>query len=243
MTTLRAVIVDDEPLSRRALRQLLSARADVAVIAECGTAAQALVAAPECDVLFLDIEMPGDSGLTVAHALRGAASPIVVFVTAYAEHAAPAFDLDVADYLTKPVEEDRLARALDRVHARHRAARTSPAPLEARLPHLVVRVGPRELLIPTRDVVAVEADGVYVAVHAGRRYLLRQSMHRIAALLGDDFVRVHRSWLVRRSAITALRHPRGGRAPQVELAGGLVVPIGRRRAAQVRQWIGVVREV
>ncbi|MCU0647364.1 MAG: LytTR family DNA-binding domain-containing protein [Gemmatimonadaceae bacterium] len=236
MTMLRVAIVDDEPLSRRALRQLLDARADVRVVAECASGAEVLAMRTAVDVLFLDIEMPGASGLAVADALRGDATPRIVFVTAYAEHAVSAFDLDAVDYLTKPVEESRLSRAIDRVHAAVgvRSSDVAPASDVDAVAHLLARVGTRDVVIPIRDIVAIEADGVYAAVHAGRRYLIRQPMHRLEAQLGRAFLRVHRSWLVRRTAIAALRRPRGARAPLVELAGGLVVPIGRRRVAQIR---------
>jgi len=238
MTRLRAVIVDDEPLSRRAMRQLLDARDDVEVVAEHDSAAALAESATPADVVFLDVEMPGRSGIDAARALAGAVGdaggvrPLVVFVTAYDEYAVPAFDADAVDYLTKPVAPARLARALARVHERRRAAAALSAP---RLTTLVARVGAREVLIAVDDVSLLEADGVYAAVHVrGRRYLVRRSLNDLEHALGtSDFLRVHRSYLVRRSAIVEMRLVNGGAHREVVLASGAVVPVSRRQHAAV----------
>src|SRR6059058_4523843 len=115
MTRLRAIIIDDEPLSRRAMRQLLDARSDIEIVGELESIAGLDAMLDRADVLFLDIEMPVHSGLELARRLAAddtAASPHVVFVTAHDEYAVPAFDTSAVDYLTKPVAPARLERAI-----------------------------------------------------------------------------------------------------------------------------------
>ncbi|GJG89091.1 DNA-binding response regulator [Gemmatimonadetes bacterium T265] len=257
---LRAVVVDDEPLSRRAMRQLLDARPDVEVVAECASAVGLDAVVGRADVLFLDVEMPGRSGLelarTVAEANGGAGGgpPLVVFVTAYDEYALPAFDACAVDYLTKPVAPARLERAMARVHGRLAAAAAlaerstrprAPAPARPEPPaaapaaspptSLVARVGPREVIVPLAAVTLLEADGVYTAVHvAGRRHLVRRALDELEhALAPAHFLRVHRSYLVRRSAIVEARLGTAARRRELVLAGGTVVPVSRRRQAAV----------
>jgi two-component system LytT family response regulator len=234
---LRCALVDDEPLSRRAMRQLLDARDDVDVIDEYGSAGELEAAEVRADVLFLDIEMPVRSGIDLAAAIasgpRSLSRPLVVFVTAHDEYAVTAFDADVVDYLTKPVAPARLARALARVRERLLADARSAAP--AAPAQLVARVGLRDVIIPLADVELLEADGVYAAVHArGRRYLVRRSLNDLERALGPhDFLRVHRSYLVRRSAIAEIRAVRGGAHREVVLASRAVVPVSRRQQAAV----------
>lgn len=222
MTQVRVLIVDDEPLSRRGLRQLLDVEPGVEVIAECRDASTASAYEGRVDVIFLDVEMPGVSGVAFARGLQGQSRPAVVFVTAHERYAVPAFDIPALDFLTKPVDPVRLSRALDRVRANRPLA--SPS-------HLVTRVGARDLLVPVSDVVAIEADGVYAAVHAGRRFLVRRSLTELEAELGGEFLRVHRSWLVRRSAVREVRGTRVGGSRELVLESGLLVPVSRRRSA------------
>jgi DNA-binding LytR/AlgR family response regulator len=254
------VVVDDEPLSRRAMRQLLDPRPDVEVVAECASAVDLDAVAGRADVLFLDVEMPVRSGLDLAHAVAGGAGaravvggpPFVVFVTAYDEYAVSAFDAGAVDYLTKPVTPARLERAMARVHERVAAAAAraerlsrpaaAPAASPAAAPApgsppetLVARVGLREVVIPVAAVTLLEADGVYTAVHvSGRRHLVRRSLDELERVLGPaHFVRVHRSYLVRRSAIVEARLSAGVRRRELVLTGGTAVPVSRRRQADV----------
>jgi two-component system, LytTR family, response regulator len=245
---LSCVIVDDEPLSRRAMRQLLDGRADVEVVSEHASALD--LDATAADVLFLDIEMPVRSGIDLAAALargrHGAPRPLVVFVTAHDEYAVTAFDADVVDYLTKPVSSARLERALGRVRERLRAADAratdaAPRPLES----LVVRVGTRDVVVPLADVALLEADDVYTALHVhGRRYLVRQPLHELEQVLGaSEFVRVHRSYLVRRSAIVEVRPARGGTHREAVLSTGAAVPVSRRQHAVVMRALSEWRSI
>ena len=254
---LRCVIVDDEPLSRRAMRQLLDARDDVEVVAEHASALELHPTASDADVLFLDIEMPARSGIELAAELarerREGPRPLVVFVTAHDEYAVTAFDADVVDYLTKPVGSARLARALARVRERLRGAavrRPEVAPSSGqatmRKPEsLVVRVGTRDVVVPLADVALLEADGVYTALHVrGRRYLVRRSLHELERALGaTEFVRVHRSYLVRRSAILEVRPARTGAHRELVLESGVVVPVSRRQQAVLTRALSEWRSI
>lgn len=258
---LRVVIVDDEPLSRRAMRQLLDVRADVEVVAECASAAEFAGRNNQTDVLFLDIEMPVRSGMDLARALadggaadRGAGGgpPFVVFVTAHDEHAVPAFDTGAVDYLTKPVSPARLERALARLHerlhervtaavARHEHRLEAPLVRQVSAPvasspeppptSLVARIGAREVILPVAAVTLLEADGVYTAVHvAGGRYLVRRSLDELECVLGPaNFIRVHRSYVVRRSAVIEARLSGASRRRELVLTSGAIVPVSRRR--------------
>ena len=160
-----------------------------------------------------------------------------------------AFDTDAVDYLTKPVAPARLARALARVHERLDASlglraegsAESRASLRALAPRaLVARIGAREVIIPVAEVELVEADGVYAALHAwGRRYLVRRALNDLECALGPaDFLRVHRSYLVRRSAIVEIRPGKNGTHRTLVLASGTTVPMSRRHHATVAQALG-----
>lgn len=240
---LRVLVVDDEPLSRRALRQLLDARDDVVVVGECGDAHTARQRLDDVDAILLDIEMPGASGLELARERSAQPLPALVFVTAFDRYAVPAFATDALDYLCKPVLANELQRALGRIRehvARHRGGPSVAAPVPETAPSspppLLVRTGRLEEVIAWETVDCVEADDVYVAVHVGaRRSLVRQSLATLVATLPPrEFLRVHRSWIVRRGAIRALRTGRGGL--QLLLHSGKVVPVSRRSAAGVREW-------
>jgi DNA-binding LytR/AlgR family response regulator len=230
MRSLRAIIVDDEPLSRRAMRQLLDARDDVDVIAEYADAMSAESQLEGMDVVFLDVLMPRRSGLELARDLARAGPPFVVFVTAYDEFAIPAFETEAVDYLSKPVTPDRLAKTIARVRERLNAI---PGP---DLPEsLLTRVGDRDVVISILDIDSIEADGVYAGVTVGeRRYLVRSSLDALERMLSAAaFVRVHRSWIVPRDRIALVRPSAQGGHREIVLRTGTVVPVSRRRQSQV----------
>jgi two-component system LytT family response regulator len=233
--TMRALIVDDEPLARRALRQLLARHDDVEIVDECadGVDAAGALARHAIDVVFLDIRMPAISGLRVASGI--ATRPLVVFVTAHDEHGVDAFEIGAADYVVKPVTARRLDAAIARVRTRLADLHDSAKFRELhgageRLDRLVVRVGARDVVIPTVDVDLFVADDVYVAVHVGgHKYLMRASLDQLAGRLDPArFIRVHRSYVVPLAGIVAVHHRRGGEAV-VELRNGASVPVSRRR--------------
>lgn len=221
----RVLLVDDEALARRRLRQLLSAAPDFDVVGECDDArrAEEQVRALRPDLVFLDIRMPHLDGFGVRAALRDRVRH-VVFVTAHPEHAAKAFDVAAADYLVKPVTQARFNATLDRL----RRTVTGPGDAER------VLLGGRQggTAVSVADIVRLEAKGAYVAVHAkGQRHLLRESMAQVLDRLGPErFVRIHRSAAVQLSHVSALKRTPG---LTVELSDGTRLPVSRRKAAEV----------
>jgi two-component system LytT family response regulator len=237
---IRAVIVDDEPLSRRAIRQLLARHPDVEITGECcdGVEATEAVRALRPDVLFLDVRIPEVSGIDVARARGGGRSaPLVVFVTAFDQFALPAFETDAVDYLTKPVTEDRfdvtLGRVRDRLDMRARLLAATPVPRRF-TDRLIARVRDREIVIPTGAIEYVEADDVYAAVHvAGGRHLVRASLDALQQELDPHrFVRVHRSYIVAIDRIAAVRQVGHGQRALL-LTTGVTIPVSRRRRREV----------
>jgi two-component system LytT family response regulator len=218
------LLVDDEILARRRLRQLLSGVPDFDVVGECGDAREvaSAVRATRPDVVFLDIRMPHLDGFEVQAAIRSLVRH-VVFVTAHAEHGARAFDVAASDYLVKPVTQARFNTALDRI-------RRSVTDSNGR-----ILLGTREggAVIDLDQVTWVEADGAYVIVHAGgRRHVLRESMSEILGRLGaTQFLRIHRSTGITLVQVRSVR--RGPAALEVELHDGTRLPISRRKAREV----------
>jgi two-component system, LytTR family, response regulator len=257
MRTLRVLLVDDEPPAIAGLRALLATHADVEIVGEAlgGRAAIAAMASSAPDLVLLDVQMPEVDGFRVAEAalrLGGDAVPVIIFVTAFDAHAVRAFDVGAADYLLKPVETTRFARALARARqvvgvadaaARARdlvrvlSAHAAPAAFEAPIAPpgpartFVVRVGTREVRVPAEEIAWVEADD-YCAVlhrHDGRRHVIRETLQALEERLdAAAFVRVHRSALVRRTAIVALERHGVGQL-RVVLRNGTRVGVSRAR--------------
>jgi two-component system LytT family response regulator len=228
---IRAVLADDEALSRRLVHQMLERHEDVVILAECGdgAAAREAIAALKPDVVFLDIRMPLESGLDVARG-RLSTGPLVVFVTAYEKFALPAFEADAVDYLTKPLTEERFDAALSRVRERLRLRRLAAAaePPEAYVGHLVSRVGSRDVIIPLETIDYIEADDVYAAVVAGgKRHLVRTPLDALERSLDPGlFTRIHRSFIVRLDRVREVRRTSGA---ELLLNDGTVLPVSRRR--------------
>jgi len=233
---IRAVVADDEALSRRLVHQMLERHADVAIVADCadGAAARDAIDALAPDVIFLDVRMPVESGLDVARHRDPSLGPLVVFVSAYDKFALPAFETDAVDYLTKPLTEERFDAALNRVRERLRlrrlAASASAAVDDTRsqITHLVARVGLRDVIIPLETIDFIEADDVYAAVFAdGKRYLVRTALDALERSLDTSlFARVHRSYIVRLDRVREFRRANGA---ELVLADGSVLPVSRRR--------------
>jgi two-component system response regulator AlgR len=214
VSKLRVLIVDDEELARLRLRGLLAdcTLPGAEVVGEAASASEALhkLAAVEADVVLLDIQMPGPDGLQLAARLRAQTRrPLVVFVTAHAGHALQAFDIDAADYLTKPVRRARLQEALVRVAQRLGApiaANGAEGPPEQ--PVLVVSDRGRMQRVPVAEILYLKAELKYVTLRtAEHAYVLDDSLSDLEQRLGDLMLRVHRNALVARSAVTRLeRH-------------------------------------
>ena len=222
----RVIVVDDEPLARQRLRQLLGLAPDFDVVGECedGRRVSELVRALRPDVVFIDVRMPFVDGFEAQSAIASHVRH-VVFVTAHPEHAARAFDVAAADYLVKPLTQARFQATLERLR------RTLGEPGAER-----IMLGGRQggVAVALSDVAWVEADGAYVVVHAaGKRHVLRESLAQILDRLGPRrFVRIHRSAAVNLDHVRALRRARPG-GLQVELREGVRLPISRRKAREV----------
>lgn len=218
---MRVLIVDDEPLARTALEQILSAREDVEHFDSAADAfeAQQRLARDSYDVVLLDINMPERSGLQLlAHLERDERPmPSVVLVTAYAQHALSAFEKHAVDYIVKPFSAERVNQALE--FACRRTAGERAAKLLELMPHLrglqpqqnssniAIKSNGRILFIDPHDLIVVEAEGNYVLLHqqAGS-YLLRESISAVAEKLKPHgFVRIHRSVLVNASFVQEIR--------------------------------------
>ncbi len=245
MSDLRVFIVDDEPLALLRLRSLLQDQAEprVQVVGEAGSADEALRCLRgglQADAVLLDIRMPGPSpgsaGLRLAGVLKALPQPpAVVFVTAHAEHALQAFELEALDYLTKPVRRERLAAALQRVQQRLRAASGAlqpPAPPTPASPVLVLSDRGRVLRLPVDEVLYFKAELKYVTVRtAERSHIIDESLSDLEQRVGPAFLRVHRNALVARRAIRALEL----RAADGDADGWAV------RVAPLDEWLAVSR--
>jgi two-component system response regulator AlgR len=215
MTRLKVLIVDDEELARLRLRGLVAdcANPGAEVVGEAGSAAEALhaLSTTAVDLVLLDIRMPGLDGLQLAARLRGLPTPPkVVFVTAHAEHALKAFEIDATDYLTKPVRRARLQEALQRVAQRLGHAPAAPVAVAvpaagAEQPVLVVSDRGRVQRVPLADILYLKAELKYVTLRtAAHAYVLDDSLADLEHRLGDTMLRIHRNALVARTAVTTL---------------------------------------
>jgi two-component system, LytTR family, response regulator len=234
---IRVVIADDEAPAREKLERWVADQSDMEV---AGCAADGLNAA-QCieqlrpDLAFLDVQMPGLSGLEVAAQLEGASAPLIVFVTAFDAHAVKAFELNAVDYLLKPYDKDRLLRSLLRARERLGAGESRIAAVAtaraqtSSSDRLLVPEGERLKLIDSSSVDWLEADDNYVHVHtAARRYMLRRTLQDLLTQLGEQrFVRVHKSAAVNLSAIASLT-PLFKGDYEVELRNGGKVRLSRR---------------
>jgi two-component system, LytTR family, response regulator len=245
----RVVVVDDEPPARQTLRLLLAREKDFTLVAECGHghAAVAAVERVRPDVLFLDVRMPGMDGFDVLRRIGGEAPPAVVFVTAYDKYAPQAFEEHAVEYLLKPFSDERFADVVQHVRARLRE-RTYAA-LAERLPvalaqtaarhekrRLIVRDGARTHVIQHEEIVWIEAEDYYAAIHVrGRRILARESLKTLEKTLDPAiFVRVHRSAIVNARWIASME-PLASGDQRLRLADGTTLRVSRtHRAALLR---------
>lgn len=222
--TIRALVVDDEPLARERLALLLKDEGDVEVTRECGngTAALDCLRSQPVDLLFLDIQMPERTGLQVVEEMGMFGLPATVFVTAYQEHAIRAFELEAIDYLTKPVHQERLRLTMQRVRkaieAKNalltqsqfaialRELRSTREEARRYQSRVLVRDGSKELLLPVQSIEWIEAADYYCGLHAnGRTFMLRESITDLATTLDPDmFLRVHRSTVVNLSHVAEI---------------------------------------
>lgn len=259
MNILRVLIADDEPLARDRLRSLLKAEPSVELVGECGNGPDAIAAIRNAapDLVFLDIEMPGASGIDVARAIPAAKRPALIFVTAHDRFAVDAFDLHAVDYLLKPFDRDRFRAALQRAqeHLRPRAAAGaatdgeapagpgSAAPGEAggekRTNRLAVKTDGRLVLLKPDDIAWVEAADNYVVLHLKEgRLMLRETLTALEERLGPaSFTRVNRSALVHLDQIRELQPTFHGDY-MVILRDGTKIPLSRSLRGQLEKFVG-----
>jgi two-component system LytT family response regulator len=257
---LRVLVVDDEPLGRQRLLDLLAPEpgVEVAGTAATGREAVAQIRALAPDVVFLDVQMPGLTGLDVVREVGPEKMPATVFVTAYDRHALDAFDLAALDYLLKPFEDERFARALARARDAVRlrevealrgrllallgapdAAPALPAP-PAYLERIAVEMRGQVRVVPVERIDYVEADGPYAVLHAaGERFVIRERMQALEERLDPAaFVRIHRSAIVRLDRVEALLVAPGGDYA-ARLRDGTRLKVARSRRDALAERLGL----
>lgn len=236
MTRLRALVVDDEPPARERLSALLRELGQVEVVGEARDAAEALrqldALAPE--LLYLDVNMPGMSGLELArHLARLDEPPAIIFTTAHDEHAMEAFEAEAVGYLLKPIRKEKLAAATER------AQKLSAAQLEAMgapaRTHLAVRGREGIKLLRVEDVICLLAQDKYTTVrHTGGEDLIEDSLRTLETELGERFLRAHRGALVNRDFIESVERSADG-THSIWLRGiADALPVSRRLAADLK---------
>ncbi len=235
--TLKALVVDDEAPARSELRYLLDEAGGVEVVGEASNASEAfqLIKAIPYDVVFLDIDMPGLSGVQLAETLTELErQPSIVFVTAHSEHAVKAFEVAASDYLVKPVELDRLRTAIARLApAQHEGARVERVPVE--------KAG-KKLLLQVEDIFYIMAKDDYSYLHTdSERYLSTISLAQLERKLDPSgFFRVHRRFLVNLARVREVVPMYGGTLLlTLDDTEGTQVPVSRRRVPALKKAIGL----
>lgn len=260
---LRALIVDDEPLARERLCELLADADGVSVVGTAvdGPAAVDALREHAPDLVFLDVQMPGMSGIDVIETIGQAQMPVTIFVTAYDQYAIKAFDLAAVDYLLKPFDDERFEEALRR--AREHVANRDDDAISERLLHLLrardsslleeaeahdepyleriaVQGRGKARIVPVNALTHITADGSYAELHTGEdTYVIRERMKTLAARLDPSaFMRVHRSAIVRLDEIELILRGGGGNYA-VRLRDGTRVSVSRSRIGELQDRLGV----
>ena len=260
---IRALIVDDEPLARERLHELLDDTPSVTVVGDAEDGPEAVEAIREQapNLVFLDVQMPGMSGIDVIEEIGAEAMPTTVFVTAYDQYAIKAFDLAAVDYLLKPFDDERFEQALHRAHDQiasqndeaisERLLRLlrerDPSLLEEErtrdepyLERIAVQGRGKARIVPVDDLTHITADGSYAELHTGDdTYVIRERMKTLTARLDPEaFARVHRSAIVRLEKIELLLRGGGGDYA-VRLQDGTRIPVSRSRVDELEDRLGV----
>jgi two-component system LytT family response regulator len=239
---IRALIVDDEPLARSNILHSLRASPDVEILGECDSAKAALEAirTQKPDLVFLDVRMPEYDGFDILEMLGAEAPPAVIFVTAYDQYAIKAFDTGALDYLLKPFNNARFARALERAKDRIAHRREAPAKMD-RLP---IKNAGSVIFLPTADIDWIEAADYYASLHVGpKTHLLRRSMNDLESDLDPaQFCRIHRSTIVNLDRVRELRFDSDAEYELV-LADGTQLRLSRRYRKDLHSRLGQSVEV
>jgi two-component system LytT family response regulator len=253
---LRALIIDDERLARSELRRLLDRHPEIEIVGEARHATEARRAIDdlEPDLLFVDVEMPGETGFDLLASLDSV--PVVVFTTAYDEFALRAFEVSALDYLVKPIDPKRLARTVERLLGAWPGSSHSPAPPanptdsdadgdRTRPPlsshdRVFVSEGERSWLVELGSIRLFESEGSYTRVFFGKeKPLINRSLNRLESRLDERvFFRANRSQIINLKAVRAI-HPWFGGRLMAELDGGQEVTLSRRRARAFRDLMSV----
>lgn len=234
---LKALVVDDEAPARSELRFLLEEAGGIEVVGEASNAPEALqlIKAIPYDVVFLDIDMPGLSGMRLAEVLgQLERQPAIIFVTAHSEHAVKAFEVAATDYLVKPVEVDRLRTAIERLHPAEDA--------HVRIERIPVEKGGRKLLLQVEDIYYVMAKDDYSYIYtAEERYLSTVSLAGLETKLEPQgFFRVHRRFVVNLSQVKEIVPMYGGTMLlTLKDKPGTQVPASRRRVPALKRALGL----
>jgi two-component system response regulator AlgR len=234
---MKALIVDDEPLARARLGALLRELDQVEVVGEAGDAGETLAQLDKLapDILFLDVRMPGMSGLELArHLARLPDPPAIIFTTAHGEHAMEAFEAEAVGYLLKPVRKEKLAAATERAQrlsARQLVAVAGPEPRT----HLPVRHREGIRLLRVEDIICLVAEQKYTTVrHTGGEDLIEDSLRQLEAEFGSRFLRVHRGALVNRTFLEAIERRDDGSYLARVRGMPEPLPVSRRLAGELK---------
>jgi len=221
MKSIGALIVDDEPLARQRVHRLLEGENDITILGECSDGVEAIsqIRSRKPDIVFLDVQMPEVDGFDVLGALSQEDMPLVIFVTAYDQHAVRAFEVHAIDYLLKPFEDDRFLQSLQR--AREAVQQGTIAASTQRLVELLnetraerggtkrimVRTGGHISFLRTADIDWIEAQGDYVSLHCqGKRHLIRENIGDLEQRVQPEgFIRIHRSTIINITRIKELQ--------------------------------------
>jgi two-component system LytT family response regulator len=245
---IRVLIVDDEPIARRGIRQLLAAHEDIEISGEARNGAEAVRLNAELspDLVFLDVQMPEGDGFGVLRMIEPERLPAIIFITAYDTFAVRAFEARALDYLVKPITEGRFNDAVARARERFRSEaelaswRRSLLALNAQesectaARRIIIGSAGSDLVLDVSEIAWIEADDYYAAVHSrGRRHLVRESLASLEARLDHrQFVRAHRRAIVNLAEVREIRCQSQGESLLV-LNDGSQLPLSRRRRQTV----------
>ena len=257
---IRVLIADDEAPARMRLEDLLAREAGVVLVgnAENGTEAVGAIRSLAPDLVFLDVQMPGRTGVEVVREIGANNMPLTIFVTAYDQYALSAFDLAAVDYLLKPFDDERFEEAFqrarrrleledaERIHAELRAvldrspSTATAAPTIPYLDRIAVESRGKVRPIPVEEIDFITSDGPYAELHvADRRHIIRESMQSLEDRLDPGkFMRVHRSVIVRLALVDVLHRGAGGDY-ELQLKNGQRVRVSRARRDALEKWLGV----
>jgi two-component system LytT family response regulator len=258
------LVVDDEPLARMRIEDLVTQMEDARVVGAAANGVEAIerIRTLRPDVVFLDVQMPGKTGIDVVREVGADAMPATVFVTAFDQFAVQAFDVAAVDYLVKPFDDERFATAFARArrrlamrgmdHLREQLLAVLGAPTAGAtvrdvergatpyLERIAVEMRGKVRSVPVDEIDFIVASGPYAELHVGdRRHLIREAMQTLEERLDPGrFMRVHRSMIVRLALVDTLHRGAGGDY-EVQLRSGMRIRVSRSRREALERWLGV----